>query len=540
MSKVATYLRGHISGEVSARSDVCQAVSTDGGVLSIKPELVIYPRTTNDVRKVTRFAWQLAEKGHVMPITVRGAGTDPTGAAIGKGISLVTMAHMNQLFEYDAKQKLLRLQPGATVHGVSQALSLHGTALMPLFGSIGIGTIGGAVASGVAGPLSGKYGTIDKAIDQLEVVLANGDVIQTGRISKRELNRRKGLQGMEGDIYRGIDGLIEENGELLDSLRADDATGYNAIADVKQKDGSFDLTPLFVGSQGTLGIITEMIMRAEFRSLHFGVAALVYQSANDARDALDALCKLQPAFIEYFDAALFDAAADRGHVFQFYAEAVAKTPGESVILLGFDDFNERHREKQLKKAVKLVAKANVAVTTANGDAAGDLMAALDVAYYTSFPDTVETASPGLYGGFHIPGERFEEFCGHLSELADKLHTALPLAGHAYTGTYTVYPSLSLHKVSDKQLIFKLLDELTSLVTSCGGTMISEGGEGRLKGKFVYAQLDETQVKLYQDIKSVFDPHGILGPGVKAANDVKHLAELLRDHHDVGQLGRFGI
>ena len=86
MNKVAIYLRGHISGEVSTRDDVREAMSIDGGVLKQKPEMVIYPRNTNDIRKVARFSWQLAEKGHKLPITVRGAGTDATGATVRSGL----------------------------------------------------------------------------------------------------------------------------------------------------------------------------------------------------------------------------------------------------------------------------------------------------------------------------------------------------------------------------------------------------------------------------------------------------------------------
>lgn len=541
MSKVAAYLRGHLAGEVSTRTDVRDALSTDLGVLKIKPEMAIYPRTTNDIRKVCRFAWQLADKGHVLPITVRGAGTDTTGASIGKGVSLVTTAHMNKIFEYDAKQKLVRLQPGATISSLNQALSLHGAAILSLAGSHAYGTIGGAVASAVAGPLAGKYGTIERAIDQLEVVLASGDVIQTGRINKRELNRRKGLEGFEGDIYRGIDGIIEENAELLDQLRSNDATGYNTIADVKQKDGSFDLTPLFIGSQGTLGIITEMIMKAEFRNLHFGVAALVFASENAARDALDDLCKMNPAFIEYFDATLFDTAVERGRSYAFYSAATQSIKPASVVLIGFDDFSERHRNKHLKRIVKHYdAMTDVAVTTADGDTAEDILAALDVAYYTALPDHADQAAPGILSGFHVPTERLEDFSHALRELAKKEHIALPLAGHVYTNTYSVYPSLELRKVSDKQKVFKLLDELTKLVYAHDGTMIAEGGEGRLKAKFIYGQLDEKVVAMYEAVRKVCDPHGFMNTGVKQGGDIRQLAEQLREDHNAGQMARFGL
>lgn len=541
MSKVAAYLRGHLSGEVSTRDDVREALSTDLGVLKMKPEMVIYPRNTNDIRKVCRFAWQLAEKGHVLPVTVRGAGTDATGAAIGKGVSVVTTAHLNKVFEYDAKQKLVRLQSGATVGALGQALSLHGAAIMPLIGSRSIGTVGGAVASAVTGPFAGKYGAIERAVDQLEVVLANGDVIQTGRINKRELDRRKGKEGLEGDIYRGIDGIIEEYGDLLDTLRSNDAAGYNTIADVKNRDGSFDLTPLFIGSQGTLGIITEMIMKSEFRSLHYGVAALVFANANAARDALDDLAKMTPAFIDYFDASLFTTASAAGRTYAFYAQAAQAFTPASVVIVGFDDFNERGRAKSLKKITKMFAGAqDVALTTADSEAADEMLAALDVAYYSALPDHATHSAPPIFEGFHIPTERLEDFANALSELAAKDHVALPLAGHVYTNTYGIYPSFELRKVSDKQKIFKLLDDVTKLVYSHGGTMIAEGGEGRLKAKFIYSQLDPKVVEMYAAIRHVCDPHGFMNPGVKQLVDVRELVPLLRDEYGAGQIARFGL
>lgn len=541
MNKVASYLRGHVTGEVSTREDVRDAMSTDGGILKLKPEMVIYPRNTNDIRKVARFSWQLAEKGHILPITVRGAGTDATGAAIGKGVSLVTAAHMNRIFEYDNKQKLVRLQPGVTVNAINQAMATHGVCIMPLVGSHPYGTVGGAIATATTGRLAGKYKTIDPAIDQLEVVLANGDVLQTKRVNKRELNKLKGQQGFIGDVYRGIDRIIEDYADVLDTLKSNDAVGYNTIADVKQKDGSFDLAPLFVGSQGTLGIIAEMIMKAEYRSLHVNAAALVFDSSNAARDALDDLCKMMPAFVEYFDAELFETAAEAGREFAFYKEAKKDLKPASVVLVGFDDFSERTRNKFIKKITKLYGKSkDVALTTAAGDQSEDILAALDVAHYTMLPDQASAAVPKVFGGFHVPTERLEDFVKALDALSTKEHVDLPLAGHAYTNTYSIYPTLALNKVGDKQKIFKLLDELTKLVYDHGGTMLAEGGEGRLKAKFIYSHLDEKLVQMYEEIRKVCDPHGTLNPGVKQVNEVRAMAEMLRDHHEAGQNARYGL
>lgn len=96
-----------------------------------------------------------------------------------------------------------------------------------------------------------------------------------------------------------------------------------------------------------------MIMRGEFRSLHMGVAAMVFASSNTARDALDELCSMTPAFVEYFDAELFETAAKCGRQYEFYKRALdeIKAPA-SVVIVGFDEFSDRVRAKRLKKLLK--------------------------------------------------------------------------------------------------------------------------------------------------------------------------------------------
>lgn len=526
MSKVAAYLRGHLSGEVITRTDVRKALSRDRGVLSIEPEIVVYPRTTNDIRKLARFSWQLAEKGHTLGLTARGGGYDGTGAAIGAGAVVVLPAHMNRVFEYNAKQKLVRLQPGVTVTALSQALGLYGSDVAALRGLTPYATVGGALASTTSGRYADKYGSVSSCIDQLEVVLANGDVIMTSKISKKELNRRKGLQTFEGDIYRGIDGILEEYADVINKIDGLDNSGHSTIADVRGRDGSFNLTPLFVGSQGTLGIISEMILKTEFLSPRQAVAALVFGSTEAAHDALDTLAAQSPAFLEYFDATLFDAAAKEGRTYSWYTSAANSFIPAAVVMVGFDDFNTRHRAKHLKKIEKQFAKAeNVAVTTANDDAADELMLALEITESTT-PDKADMIVPSIYNGFAIPSARFAEFVKELGELAEKEHISLPLAGHALAGVYGIYPQLSLHKVADKQKILKVLDALVKLISKHGGTVVAEGGEGRLKTHAVYATLDERVVEMNAAIRKVCDPHGTLNPGVKQSNDVRTIVGML--------------
>jgi FAD/FMN-containing dehydrogenase len=541
MSKVAAYLQEHILGEVTTNPAVLDAMSRDGSVLQMTPEMVIYPRVTNDIRKVARFAWQLAEKGHVLPITVRGAGSDATGAAIGQGIVLVTPAHMNRIFEFDSKQKLVRLQPGTSGSAVNEALFLQGVGVPILSDSSQYTTVGGTIATDSTGPLSGKYGTIGSWIDQLEVVLANGDVLQTGRLNKRDLNKKKGLQTFEGEIYRQIDNLIEDNKQLIAEKIASnvrDNVGYSSIVEVKRKDGSFDLLPLIVGSQGTLGIISEMIMKTEFMSAHTSVAAIAFGSREAARDALDHLRSVESAFLDSFDGALFDLAKEQGKVYSFYKAASEGKPVASVVLIGFDDFNERVRSKKLKKVVKLLQNVDADIATADGEDAEELLVMREVTSFLLRPNTKGYSAPPLFDGVYIPPERSEDFAAAVLALAEKHHVELPLHSRVLENLYYTRPVLQLHKVGDKQKIFKLLEEYTKMVDAHGGHLVGEGGEGRIKARFAQAYIDDDVKELFTSIKNTFDPYGILNPGVKQTTEIRQLVAQLRPDHDTAHLAGF--
>lgn len=529
MSKIAAYLQEHIAGEVTVSQAILKAFSTDGSVLELPPEMVVYPRLTSDIRKIARFAWQLADKGHVLPLTARGNGSDQTGGAIGTGVILSFPAHMNRIFEFDPKQKLIRLQPGVSTRSLGDALSLHGMAL-PAFLPAKTDTVGGAIAFGASGPLSGRYGNVGEWIHQLEVVLASGDVLQTQRLSKRDLSKKKGAPGLEGEIYRQLDNLIEDNKDLINGKLLNDITdnvGYSQIAKVKQKDGSFDLTPLFVGSQGTLGIISEMIMKVEFISSHKAAAVIVCSSSEAARDLSDHLLELNPAFLEYIDGKFFDGAAARGKTYDYYKAGASG----GLLLIGFKEFSERANAKKLKKLAKLAKGEGISIVTSVGDAASELEAVRDVTSYLLLPAAAEAVAPALFDGVYIPREHLEGFLNGISALSSKHGVTLPVYGRMLGGLVFTRPALQPHKVADKQKIFKLLDEYTTLVTQCGGHLVGMGSEGRLKAPFAYRDLDEEVLTLFKAIKAIFDPYGILNPGVKQPGEVRQLVPRLRSRYD---------
>ena len=525
MSKVATYLRGHLAGEVDFRTDLRAARARDAGILAIAPEMVVSPRNTSDIRKTARFSWQLSERGHALPLVARGAGYGISGGAVGRGAQISLAAHMNTIFEYDSKQRLARLQPGVTIQALQSALALQGTGVLALDGLDSRGTIGGAIADNAAGYLAGKYGSLAANVSQLEVVLANGDVLQTGKISKRELSRKKGQQDLEGDIYRGVETILEDYADEINAIHERDQTGYNSIVRVRDRDGSIDLTPLFIGSQGTLGIISEMILRVDFRSQHLDTAALVFASADTARDMLDELRRFAPAFVKYFDAVLVRRAVQVGYKAPWFQEVGGKAP-QAVILVGFDDFNARARAKGKKKLEKLCGGVADVSLVLDDDAHASLSPLLDIARYSTLPDRAGVGMSPLLSDWFVPPERFEDFTKALAALGNKLRVDLPIAVDGLTELVSAYPLAPIAQASDRQKLMRLFDETARLVHQYGGAIVGQHGEGRLLSRFAYECIGARRVDMYRAIRKLFDPLGTLNPGVKQLNDVRQLAGMI--------------
>lgn len=527
MNKIATYLNEHLLGEASSSKAMRRRMSRDNSILTMTPEIVVFPRVTNDIRKVARFTWQLAEKGHPMGVTARGFGADTTGAAIGKGVIVDTTTHLDSIITLASKDRLIHVQPGVSLRTVTEALRWQGLSLPGVPDDSCHSTVGGVVASNAGAGLQ----TVSDVVDKLEIVLANGDVIETGRVSRHDVSKKLGLQTFEGEIYRKLSGLIEDNEELLNQMAKDmtrDNTGYRGIASVRQKDGSMDLTPLFIGSQGTLGIISEIVLKTEFYSQDATAAVIMTTGTEQARDIADRLTELSPSQLLTLDGELVNRAHSYGKIFGVLGtEEVAGT----VVYVEFSDFSDRARAHKLKKLRKLIQKWGIGmVDSANRDLA-EFHQLRDAAEATRrMADDDKVTLPVIDGAF-VPFDRREEFANLVTELADKQHIEMPMKVNMLTGTMDVYPQLKLDVVSDKQKIFRLMSAYAELVHRCNGAFVSDGAEGRLKANAAWSVLDDNEVALFEAIRAIFDPFGTMNPGVKQKNDVRTLVASLRTSYD---------
>ena len=531
MNKVAKYLNQHIIGSVYSNESVTEAYSTDKSIMRIKPQAVAIPESTGDIRKLVRFAYQMTEKGVKTSVTPRGNGNDKTGAAIGDGVVVVVGQEMSGILEVDVRQRLVRVQPGLTIGNLNNALSLYGLKV-PVEPFYKEHTIGGMIANNFAGELSAHFGKIGDYVKQLEVVLSTGDVIQTGRLSKRELNRKKGIQNIEGEIYRRLDSMLVDKGSLLTDLITEgdiDNSGYESIILVKEKDGSFDLMPLFFASQGTLGIISEVILQAEYVDDEIDYVLAEFESYDKARDAIDFVMTLDPVVLDLYDSELLALAEKYGKMIPTVDDK-KEEKSKVVVLAGFND--RKKSKSKLKKISKIWTKNETRFVLSNESNYENFSKIKDIVELYMNDEKNGVRVPVMDNAY-VPLNFVGEYVSQVKALAKKHMTEMPLYGSALSGVYNVRPGFDLSSLSDRQKVFKLLVDYAEIINSVEGSITGNAAEGRVKSIISKKSTNEQLLDIYAEIKDVFDPKDILNPGVKSEVSLKEMITNLRKDYDEG-------
>jgi FAD/FMN-containing dehydrogenase len=538
MSKVAHYLQEHLVGEVMTSTDARRYFSTDASVLSVTPALVAYPRNENDVRKTARFTWQLAERGRIIPITARGAGTDQGGAALGTGIMLVFPAHMHRILELDDKSGVVVVEPGTNYGKLQQALHTHDRFLPPYPASLEYSTIGGAVANNASGEKSIKYGSTRDFVRGLRVVLANGEVIDTGRLSKKELNKKLGLSSFEGEIYRALDALIDENRQIIDKMQlgvTKNSAGYD-LSDVKRRDGTFDLTPLIVGSQGTLGIVTEIALDTEVYSPATTLMIGYFDDIEKAQAAVLALRGLSemPSAVEMVDDNLLMLVTKLN---PNQLKDLVPTPFPKIVLMvEFDNASERIQKKVTKKATKILESYATGMHIESDPLKQEELWKVrhSSAAVVAHGEGGAKALPIIEDGV-VPPERFREYLDGVYQLFARHHLQAAVWGHAGDANLHMQPFLDLSQVGDRQKAFRIIDEYYNLVISLGGSTSGEHGDGRLRAPYLQKLYGPEVYSVFAKLKQIFDPYNLLNPGVKMHVTLDNIKPLVRSSYSMDHL-----
>lgn len=506
MSKLAKYLNQHILGNVFDRPSICKSYATDRSVLEIAPRFVAFPETPDDICKLARFSNQLALRGFELPLTARGSGIDKTGAAISEGM-IISTERMNHIEEIDTRGRLVRVQSGVKLGTLNAALRLHGLCLPIDYDPDA--TIGGLIANCPNDDASSQYGGIFHYVERAEIVLASGDRIQLAPYSNRIIDTKNLSDSAEGALYRKVQEVLDRHGDAIAdrSMRSFDAAGYANITRVKNAH-SLNLLPLMFASQGTLGIITDVILHVEPIPPATRQFAVPLHDIKALLRFVNFVRELEPRTVKVYDLRIIRAAATYGNQPTLLSH---RELGDGwLVLIEFDD-RKRRAERKIQNCINVLPIGSVAIAETPDNSPEFREFRTAVLSYLN--DNLSGERLPIADDVYIPSYKLAEFLDGLKMIEETLDLELPIFGSFATSNYHVRPEIDCTTVEGRKQIITFLRQYGRLVRSVGGSLTGGSPEGRVKALAVPKLPDEEQA-LYSAIKEAFDPNRILNPGVK--------------------------
>ncbi|CAB1074570.1 Fe-S protein, homolog of lactate dehydrogenase SO1521 [Olavius algarvensis Delta 1 endosymbiont] len=510
-------LSKQIEGDV-LDSDLSRSLYSSGASLyRIKPRAIVQPRTTSDLVATVRFA-----REHKIPITARGGGTSRTGNELGEGIVIDFSKYLNQVVDFSAEEKWVRIQPGIVLAELNRYLAPHGL-YFPIDPSTkDAATLGGMIANNSSGPHAVKYGTTRSQVSSLELVLASGEIVRTGpRPLSTEAGGRSGApQTLEEKLYRNIPEILNHYRDSMEPERpftTKNSCGYH-LWDLME-DGCLDLTPLLVGSEGTLALVSEATLRLSSIPQKILSGFVYFDDLGKVGEATQQILAERPSMIEIMEKHILDLARQqKPELSEYFPENT-----EASLFIEFqEDSNARLLEKFDAVGKRLLEDNHLAVSIVQARNKAD-MAKFTQVRSISGPILSRMKGPRRPIAFiedaavHV--SRLPEYISGLRGLFDRFNVNAAIYGHAGDGNLHTMAILDLRQQEDVKTMLELADAVFELVLSLKGTVSGEHGDGRLRSQYVARQYPHLYHAM-REIKTLFDPYGIMNPGVIISeNDV---------------------
>ncbi len=427
------------------------AYSKDASEHGHRPEMAVWPETAEQVSAIMKLANR--ENFVVVP---RGAGTSLAGLAVPeKGGVIMDLARMDKIIDINIKDRLAVVQPGVVYTELERALSPHGFFFPPDPASGSVATLGGNVATNAGGIKGAKYGTTKDYVLSLEVVLPDGRILRTGS---------KCMKSVSG----------------------------------------YDLTKLFVGSEGTLGIITEITFKINPKPPMASTAMATFESVEDAGHAINEIMYsgIIPSALEVLDQQTIKAINENTDL--------GLPEVEAMLVAETDGYTLEETEFQMQKVTEIFKKNN-ATTIEHADASGGA-AALWAARKSAYGVAARINNNLIVEDLAVPMSKIPEMLRFISDLARKYDLKIPTVGHAGDGN--LHPVVSFDGTDPDQVrrVEEASEDLFKKVIELGGTLTGEHGIGLAKIPFMGLEHDDTSMDVMRSLKRLFDPNNVLNPG----------------------------
>lgn len=482
--------------------------STDASIYQMMPIGVAIPRDADEVSAAVQIA-----SAHNVPILPRGGGSSLAGQAVGHALILDFSRYMDDILEVDAASSWVRVQPGITLGNLNLSLRERELMFGPDPASADRATMGGILGNNSTGAHSIVYGmTLDHVIET-EVVLADGSRVKFDSTTSWEGRARRAT--LEGELYRKLPDILQEyRGEIKSRYPRTfrHVAGYNLN---RMLDPSvINLSSLMVGSEGTLGVVTEMKVNLVPVPRAKRLVMVHYADMRMAMEAVPLILESHPTAIEVLDKMLLDLTRDRIE----YSRLLTFVRGNPQVVLLVEFSGERENEvadkvRRFQDRLKSQHHREPIVDVSDPQEQANVWFVRKVGLGILMSIRGDAKPIPFIEDAAVPVEHLADYVTQIYEFSKEVGVdQVAMYAHASAGCIHIRPLVNLKTVTGVRQLRQIAEKSVELVVSYGGTTSGEHGEGLARGEFSERLFGAELVRAFEEVKDLFDPQGLLNPG----------------------------
>lgn len=519
---IVSLLKNH-NIEFSNDDSVINGHSRDASVFEIRPSVVVFPKNIDEISILVKNAPKNYE------LAVRAGGTCMSGGSLTQSV-VINLTKYFKKIEIDVREHSALVEMGVLYKDLENEASRFGLLFAPYTSSKDSCGIAGMIGNNASGEKSIRYGATIDNVSKIWAILDDGVEYEFGEISEELLKAKSKENNSYGRLCKIVTELLSNQREVIDSINTTvvkRASGYLIERVFDKKTGKYNLSKLFVGSQGTLGIITKAKLKLIVTPKTERLLAIPAKNLKDLPEILKIIKIYNPEGVETFDINTFICAKT---CIPEDVECASQCVGDSslMILAQFSENDQTETDSVARKCSETLLAKNFQNQYIDDKR---LFESLWNIRRSSFKAIKEVSLGTVHAvpcieDIIVPTDRFDIFIPRLIHLLNTKDIKYGFHGHIGDGALRIIPMFDMAKPETPDNILELMREVFSLVKEMGGHMSADHSDGIIRSPFLKEFYGDRIFQVFVNLKSTIDPNNIFNPRKKTGGTVDHIKQFI--------------
>ncbi len=540
-SDLQSKIKEIFKGEINFDEKTLDTYSRDASLLEVKPELVLFPQNTEDIKNLVKFVSQNKADNPNLSITARAAGTCMSGGSLSESIVMDMTKHFGGVLSVSPEEVVAL--PGTFYRDFETETLKHNAILPSYTASKMLNTVGGMVANNSAGEKTLAYGKTEEYVKEMKVIFADGNEYITKPLNKEELERKIAQGDYEGNIYKNLWNLIQENEQAIKYAKPDVSKNSAGYYLWNVWDGhTFDINKLITGSQGTLCVITEIKFKLVPVKKKSKLFVIFMRDLENLSELVNEILPFKPESLESYDDSTMKLAIrflpemikkmKVNHfvklMFGFLPEVGMMLKGgipKLILLVEFGGDEDAEIDKKMKDLYAKIHHFGFTMRMSRSEEESSK-------YWTIRRESFNLLRQHGKGARTAPfiddvvvkPEYLPKFLPKMRKILDDHKLVYTIAGHAGNGNFHIIPLMNMKDPKNAELIPVVSDKIYSLVKEYRGSIDAEHNDGIIRTPYLEQMFGHEIVDLFKKTKEIFDPQNIFNPGKKVGGTKQYMID----------------